>query len=220
MDCGLSVLNGMKGRHVGKAKGKCRKPPARLELTHRPTSCQKTSRRMVYFHLAKSLSLLRRRRTMLRRHRIYVLARLANSAPVSLTPEDILLQNQCSIATTTSTEMDHVALHQAVKYDPAFSSPSQHLPIRILIIALPPSPSATPSVSMNTRKKNKSAHPGIPDMTPSQLASAGLPLVKPTRPKPTLKKPSVKDQKIADLEEELRTAQAIIVIFFSSIDPH
>ena len=152
---------------------------------------------------------------MLRRRRIYVLARLGNSAPASLMLEDILIQNQCSIATMTPTKMDHVALHQAVKYDPAFSLPPQHLPIHILIIALSPSPSATPSVSMNTRRKNKSAHPGIPDMMPLQLASAGLPLVKPTRPKPTLKKLSMKDQKIADLEEELRAAQAIIVIYFS-----
>ena len=215
MDRRLSVSNGMKRRHVGKANGECRKSPAQLELTHHPTSCQKTSRRMVCFHLAKSLSLLRRRRPMLRRRRIYVLARLGNSAPASLMLEDILIRNQCSIATMTPTKMDHVALHQAVKYDPAFSLPPQHLPIHILIIALSPSPSATPSVSMNTRRKNKSAHPGIPDMTPSQLASAGLPLVKPTRPKPTLKKLSMKDQKIADLEEELRAAQAIIVIYFS-----
>lgn len=115
-----------------------------------------------------------------------------------------------------STEMDHVASHQVDKYDPNFSSSLQHRLIHILFIALPLS--ATPSASMvGTRGKNKSAHPGIPDMTPSQLASAGLPPAKTTRRAPNKLRPgkklSVKDQQIADLQEELRVAQETIVIF-------
>jgi hypothetical protein len=58
--------------------------------------------------------------------------------------------------------------------------------------------SATPF--MNTRRKNKLAHPGRPDMTPSQLSSAGLPVRR--RPKKL-----TKDQQIAALKDELRAAQ-------------
>ena len=58
---------------------------------------------------------------------------------------------------------------------------------------------------MVNRQKNKSAHPGIPDMTPSQLASAGLPVVRCTS-----KKKLTKDQQIAALQKELREAQELI----------
>ena len=52
---------------------------------------------------------------------------------------------------------------------------------------------------MNTRKKNKSAHPGVPDMTRSQLASTGL-----SRRCHQPAKKKTKDQQIAALQEELR----------------
>jgi hypothetical protein len=71
-------------------------------------------------------------------------------------------------------------------------SPQHHL----LFIDI--SLSATPF--MNTRRKNKLAHPGRPDMTPSQLSSAGLPVRR--RPKKL-----TKDQQIAALKDELRAAQ-------------
>ena len=61
---------------------------------------------------------------------------------------------------------------------------------------------------MNTRKKNKSRHPGIPDMTPSQLASAGLSRVQNTR-RASAKKPT-KDQQIATLQDELRAVRELI----------
>lgn len=75
--------------------------------------------------------------------------------------------------------------------------------------------SVTPSTpSMNTCRKNKSAHPGIPDMTPSQLASAGLSRAR-NAGRPSNKKPT-KDQQIATLRNELRAAQELIssVTFF------
>ena len=61
---------------------------------------------------------------------------------------------------------------------------------------------------MNTRRKNKAAHPGIPDMTPSQLSSAGLSRTSNTR-RPSNKK-LTKDQQIAALRDELRAAQELI----------
>ena len=83
---------------------------------------------------------------------------------------------------------------------------------RLLFIAL--QLSATLSLlSMNTRRKNKSAHPGIPDMTPSQLLLAGLSRTVNTRRLPG-KKPT-KDQQIAALKEELRAAQELM----SSVSP-
>lgn len=119
-----------------------------------------------------------------------------------------------------STEMDHVASHQVDKYNPKISSSPQHRLIHILFITLPLL--ATPSASMvGTRGKNKSAHPGIPDMTPSQCASAGLPPAQTTRRAPNKLRPgkklSVKDQQIADLQEELRIAQETIVRNFSTL---
>ena len=53
-----------------------------------------------------------------------------------------------------------------------------------------------------TRQKNKTSHPGAPDMTPSQLASAGIARLK----KSSSKGPS-KDQQITALKEELHAAQ-------------
>lgn len=120
-----------------------------------------------------------------------------------LAPEDILCHNLFSIAMKTSTEMDHVPLRRVHKYKPGFPSVPQHYLVHILSIAL--QLLAIPSMSsMNTRKKNQSAHPGIPDMTPSQRASAGL--TKNT----TRKKKPTPTQRIAALEEELQAAQDII----------
>ncbi|KAF9778111.1 hypothetical protein BJ322DRAFT_1025213 [Thelephora terrestris] len=59
---------------------------------------------------------------------------------------------------------------------------------------------------MNTRKKNKSARPGIPDMSPSMLALAGL--LKVRQP---AKKKLTKDQTIAALRDELRAAQESMI---------
>jgi hypothetical protein len=71
------------------------------------------------------------------------------------------------------------------------------------------SPEATPF--MNTRRKNKLAHPGRPDMTPSQLSSAGL-----SRAPLRCPKKLTKDQQIAALKDELRAAreQVPIVVCF------
>jgi hypothetical protein len=56
-----------------------------------------------------------------------------------------------------------------------------------------------------TRSKNKSAHPGAPDMTPSQLASVGL-----SRPAKPVKMTMAKE--IAALKAELRAAQEAIYV--------
>ena len=61
---------------------------------------------------------------------------------------------------------------------------------------------------MNTRKKDKSTHPGIPDMSASQLASAGLSSAHNAR-RPSVKKPT-KDQRISSLEDELQVARELI----------
>ena len=50
-----------------------------------------------------------------------------------------------------------------------------------------------------TRPKNKSSHPGAPDMTPSQRTLAGI--------APPKKKQPSKDQQIAALKDELHAAQ-------------
>ena len=122
--------------------------------------------------------------------------------------EAFLHGNLCSIAMTTSTEMDHVPLHRAHKYTPAFFELPQYCLIFITLLL-----SATLSTSsMNTRQKNQSSHPGIPDMTPSQLASAGLSHVRNSRRtsnKKSNKKPT-KDQQIAELKDQLRAAQDLI----------
>ena len=59
-----------------------------------------------------------------------------------------------------------------------------------------------------TRAKNKSANPGAPDMTRSQLVSASLShAVNPRRPP---NKKLTKDQEIAALKDELRAAQELL----------
>ena len=61
---------------------------------------------------------------------------------------------------------------------------------------------------MNTRKKNKTTHPGIPDMTPSQFTSAGLPPPKTAR---RSSKKLTKDQQIAALKDQLCTTQELVL---------
>lgn len=124
-----------------------------------------------------------------------------------LTPEAIHCRTWCSIVTTTTAEMGHVPLHQAYKYSPGISSISSVSSLSYLSH----SQSAIPSVSSmpKTRTKNQSAHPGVPDMTPSQLALAGLSRAQNT-PQPKKKKGLTGAKKIKALEEELRIAQEII----------
>lgn len=61
---------------------------------------------------------------------------------------------------------------------------------------------------MNTRVKNKSAHPGVPDMSASQLSAAGL-------SRTSGKRKMTKDQQIMALKDELRAAKEAI----SSVSP-
>ena len=121
--------------------------------------------------------------------------------------EIIISGKSYSHATTTSTNTDHVALHRLDKYSPGISPLPQYPLTNLLFIAL--APLVTLSISsMNTRKKNKSAHPGIPDMSALQLASAGLSHIQNAR-RPPSKKPT-KDQQIAALKDELRIAREVI----------
>ena len=64
---------------------------------------------------------------------------------------------------------------------------------------------------MNLRWKNLSAHPGTPNMTPLQLALAGLP---DTRPAP--KKKLTKDQQIAALKKELQITKELLILSVSN----
>lgn len=98
-----------------------------------------------------------------------------------------------------STEMDHVSSHRG--HINTFQDFSYRLNNLLFIIII----SLSASLSMNTRKKNKSKHPGVPDMTPSQLLSAGLSSTLATR----RKKPT-KDQQIAALKDELRAVRELI----------
>ena len=127
--------------------------------------------------------------------------------PMTFLPGDFL-----SVTPTTSIEMDHISPHQALKYGPPFSNLLWHP-----LIFIPPLVVILPSISaplMNTRKKNKSAHAGIPDMTPFQLTSAQLASANfPPQPQAahrSLKK-LTKDQQIAALKDELRATQELIL---------
>lgn len=111
------------------------------------------------------------------------------------------------------TEMDHVPQDgprsigsKMYKYSPgclcivpAISYLSS-LPLPSFIII-----SLSATLLMNTRGKNKSKHPGIPDMTPSQLSAAGLP-----RTPSTHQKKLTKNQEIASLKDELRSLRELI----------
>ena len=79
--------------------------------------------------------------------------------------------------------------------------------VRLHLVFISLSPSVSPSTSpMNLRRKNLSAHPGTPDMTPLQLTLAGLP---DTRPAP--KKKLTKDQQIAALKKELQVTKELLI---------
>jgi hypothetical protein len=103
---------------------------------------------------------------------------------------------------TMFAETDHVLLcREHINTIWKFSGSPQHHHLFIVV-----SLSAIPS--MNTRKKNKSAHPGIPDMTAPQLSLAGL-----SRPAVAHRPPSKrlnKDQQITALKDELRAVQELV----------
>jgi len=101
-------------------------------------------------------------------------------------------------------EMDHVPLHS--KYINTIQVYSRLPHSHLLFIAF--QLSATPLMPSTTCKKNKAAHPGIPDMTPSQLSSAGLTRTPNARRPPTKKLTRV--QQIEALEEELRATRELI----------
>jgi hypothetical protein len=128
--------------------------------------------------------------------RIRPLTRLDTSTPLPQTsPIQPNSRDPCSTGVTTVTDMDNTPSNRGhINTIQPFSVSPQHLHLLFIDISL----SATPF--MNTRRKNKSAHPGKPVMTPSQLSSAGLPV--PRRPKKL-----TKDQQIAALKDELRAAQ-------------
>lgn len=104
----------------------------------------------------------------------------------------------------TFAEMDHVLFCREGIYTAQVFSVSPHHRFLFIIILL----SATRS--MKTRQKNKSTNPGAPDMTPSQLRSAGLSHTTNARPPSTTSKKPTKDQQIAALKNELRAAQELI----------
>ena len=129
--------------------------------------------------------------------------------------EAFLHSNPRSIAMAMSTEMDHVPFYQTHKYGPVFSGSPRY---RLIFIALPLS-AVLSTPSMVTRKKNKSAHPGLPDMTPSQRASAGLSHARGARS--SNKKPT-KDQQISALNDEVQELRELIlsVCYFSLCRPY
>jgi hypothetical protein len=85
-----------------------------------------------------------------------------------------------------------------------FQLPQSH------ILFVTPLPSATLFIHpMVTRGKNKSAHPGIPDMSPAQLLAAGLSHASSTPRRP---KQPTKAQEIAALKEELRSIKELVAL--------
>ena len=104
------------------------------------------------------------------------------------------------------TEMDHVLLpSENINMTQVHSELSQYCLLSIVLQLL-----VLPSTSsMNTCKKNKSAHPGIPDMTPSQLASAGLSHTPKTHR--LSNKKLTKDQQIAALKDEIQAVRELIL---------
>lgn len=98
----------------------------------------------------------------------------------------------------------HFAFFLGYKYCPGmfhFVS-AYHSIYRLFQLSVPPS-----TVSMNTRKKNKNAHPGAPDMTASQLRAAGVK----NGTTPHRSKKMTKDQEIAALKHEVRMAQEAVL---------
>lgn len=103
-----------------------------------------------------------------------------------------------------STETDHVCHVEHINTAQIFLELPQH-PLIFIVLALSVTLSIPP---MNTRQKNKSAHPGIPDMTASQLALAGLPHT--TNKRRSSNKKPTKDQQITALQDELRAIRELI----------
>jgi hypothetical protein len=103
-----------------------------------------------------------------------------------------------------STETDHVLLPPEHLNTAQFFSVSSQSRLSLIALHL----FATLLMPSNTRQKNKSAHPGAPDMTPSQLLSTGL--APPPNARRVPKKLS-KDQQIAALKDELRAAQELVL---------
>lgn len=110
------------------------------------------------------------------------------------------------IVATMSTETDHAPSYQTPKYDLLFLNLPQR-PLIFIPLSIVFSPSIL-TLSMITRKKNKTAHPGIPDMTPLQLASAGISHPRTAR---RSSKKLTKDQQIAALRDKLRAAEELIL---------
>jgi hypothetical protein len=120
----------------------------------------------------------------------------------------------CSTGMTMSADTDHVlSCREHINTIQAFlCCPSNFLSIIVSLSA---------TLFMNTRKKNKSTHPGVPDMTPSQLSSSGLSRI----PAARSKKGPTKDQQIAALKDELKTLRELIssvscLNFDSSLEYH
>ena len=114
------------------------------------------------------------------------------------------------ITMTTSTETDHAHCIKHINTAQISSELPQH-PLVFIVLTLF---ATLPTLSMNTRQKNKTAHPGIPDMTPSQLALAGLPCTTNahhTNTSHTSNKKPMKNQQITALKDELRAAQELIL---------
>jgi len=91
---------------------------------------------------------------------------------------------------------------QHAHHSPTFP-PIYHCPHSFLYLTRPFITILTHS-PMNTRAKNKSAHPAAPIMTPAQLSAAGI--SQPKRPR----KKQTKDQQIAALKEDLRATQELL----------
>jgi hypothetical protein len=66
---------------------------------------------------------------------------------------------------------------------------------------------------MNTRAKNKLAHPAACVMTPAQLSAAGISQPQQKRPR----KKQTKDQQIAALQEDLRATQELLQTVFARL---
>ena len=106
------------------------------------------------------------------------------------------LKLSCPPTWNTFCPTGHINTHQFL------SELLQYRPLSLSIHLLLSAVLSMPSVT--TRQKNKTSHPGAPDMTPSQLASAGIACTKNSKKAPS------KDQQIAALKEELRAAQEAI----------
>ena len=128
---------------------------------------------------------------------------------INTTPGELRVA-QAQLLSISSTLVSTIPLQLSVNPStclPLLLSIFLHLLVLPVSLQLSVAPSVPPMPPMTTRKQNKSAHPGIPDMTPSQLLAVGLP---PTTPRVSGKvKKLTKDQQIALLTEQLRASQGI-----------